>query len=44
MCKLRDDCFMDHDLILFLAGVGLLILYLVVSAATEMGTKLPWKK
>jgi hypothetical protein len=35
---------MDNDLILFLATAGLLILYLVFSALTEMGTKLPWKK
>jgi hypothetical protein len=35
---------MDNDLIPFVAGVSLLIIYLVFSAATEMGTKLPWKK
>ena len=35
---------MDNDLIPFLAGVALLIGYLIFSAATEMGTKLPWKK
>ena len=35
---------MDSDLMAFLAGVGFLILYLIFSAATEMGTKLPWKK
>lgn len=35
---------MDNDLVLFLAGVSCLILYLVFSALTEMGTKLPWKK
>jgi hypothetical protein len=35
---------MDNDLVLFLAGVSGLILYLVFSALTEMGTKLPWKK
>ncbi|HEY9783709.1 MAG TPA: hypothetical protein V6D09_26685 [Leptolyngbyaceae cyanobacterium] len=35
---------MDNDLLPFLAGVGLLILYLIFSASTEMGTKLPWKK
>ncbi len=34
---------MDNDLIAFLIGVGLLIAYLFFSAATEMGTKLPWK-
>jgi hypothetical protein len=35
---------MDNDLVLFLVSVGVLILYLVFSALTEMGTKLPWKK
>jgi len=35
---------MDNDLIPLGAGVGFLILYLIFSAATEMGTKLPWKK
>jgi hypothetical protein len=35
---------MDNDLLPFLVGVGLLILYLIFSALTEMGTKLPWKK
>lgn len=35
---------MNNDLALFLAGVAFLILYLVFSAWTEMGTKLPWKK
>ncbi len=35
---------MNNDLIPFLVGVALLILYLVFSAWTEMGTKLPWKK
>jgi hypothetical protein len=35
---------MDNDFVLFLASVGVLILYLVFSALTEMGTKLPWKK
>ncbi len=35
---------MNNDLILFLAGIGVLILYLIFSAATEMGTKLPWRK
>jgi hypothetical protein len=45
--KITDsDCelFMDNELILFLSSVGLLILYLVWSAKTEMGTKNPWKK
>jgi len=35
---------MNSDLIAFLVGASLLILYLIFSAATEMGTKLPWKK
>ncbi len=35
---------MDHDLVMFFGGIALLILYLVLSALTEMGTKLPWKK
>ena len=35
---------MDSDFALFLAGIGVLVLYLVFSALTEMGTKLPWKK
>jgi hypothetical protein len=35
---------MNNDLVLFLAGIAVLILYLVFSALTEMGTKLPWKK
>ncbi|MBL1175543.1 MAG: hypothetical protein FWK01_10525 [Pantanalinema sp. GBBB05] len=35
---------MDNELLLFLTSVGLLILYLILSAITEMGTKLPWKK
>jgi hypothetical protein len=30
---------MDNELLAFLASVGLLILYLVFSALTEMGTK-----
>jgi len=32
---------MDNDLLAFCAGAGLLILYLIFSALTEMGTKLP---
>lgn len=36
--------YMDSDLLAFFAGVGLLIIYLVFSALTEMGTKLPGKK
>lgn len=35
---------MDSDLLAFVGGAGLLIGYLLFSAATEMGTKLPWKK
>jgi hypothetical protein len=35
---------MDNDLVIFLASIGLLVLYLIFSALTEMGTKLPWKK
>jgi hypothetical protein len=35
---------MNNDFILFLAGAGLLILYLIFSALTEMGTKFPWRK
>lgn len=34
---------MPDDLLPFLAGISLLILYLVVSAKTEMGTRLPWR-
>jgi hypothetical protein len=33
---------MVDDLLPFLAGVALLIAYLVFSALTEMGTKWPW--
>jgi hypothetical protein len=29
---------MDNDLLPFLAGVGLLVIYLIFSALTEMGT------
>lgn len=35
---------MDSDWWMFLAGAGVLIGYLVLSALTEMGTKLPWRK
>jgi len=35
---------MQQDLAPFLLGVACLVLYLVFSAWTEMGTKLPWKK
>lgn len=33
----------QSDLVPFLIGVGLLVLYLVGSAFTEMGTKWPWQ-
>jgi hypothetical protein len=35
---------MENDIVLFLVSVGVLALYLIFSALTEMGTKLPWKK
>ncbi|MBD2618571.1 hypothetical protein ACQQ5V_06545 [Synechocystis sp. PCC 6803] len=35
---------MKEDLLPFLAGVGLLVLYLIWSAKTEMGTRWPWRK
>jgi hypothetical protein len=35
---------MDNDLLAFGVGVGLLVLYLIFSALTEMGTQFPWKK
>jgi len=35
---------MDNDIVIFLASAGVLIVYLFLSALTEMGTKLPWKK
>jgi hypothetical protein len=35
---------MDNDLLAFFAAAVLLVLYLIFSALTEMGTKLPWKK
>jgi hypothetical protein len=35
---------MDNDLVPFFIGVAVLILYLIFSAMTEMGTKFPWKK
>ncbi|MBN3870987.1 MULTISPECIES: hypothetical protein [unclassified Nostoc] len=41
---LARTAFMDNDLLAFCVGAGLLILYLIFSALTEMGTKLPWKK
>jgi hypothetical protein len=35
---------MNNDFVAFGIGVGILILYLFLSAWTEMGTKLPWRK
>jgi hypothetical protein len=35
---------MENDIVLFLVSVAVLALYLIFSALTEMGTKLPWKK
>jgi hypothetical protein len=35
---------MSDDVVPFLAGIGLLILYLLWSAATEMGTRWPWRR
>ncbi|CAD5933142.1 hypothetical protein PCC7811_01434 [Planktothrix agardhii] len=35
---------MNQDLGWFLLGIVVLTLYLILSALTEMGTKLPWKK
>jgi hypothetical protein len=35
---------MPDDFVPFLAGVALFGLYLVWSAATEMGTRWPWRK
>jgi len=35
--------FMDNEKVLFIASVGILVLYLFFSALTEMGTKFPWK-
>jgi len=35
---------MNQDFGLFLLGIVVLTLYLILSALTEMGTKLPWKK
>ncbi|ACK70612.1 hypothetical protein PCC7424_2190 [Gloeothece citriformis PCC 7424] len=35
---------MNHDVVPFLGGVAFLILYLIFSALTEMGTKWPWQK
>jgi hypothetical protein len=35
---------MKEDLLPFVAGISLLVLYLIFSAMTEMGTRWPWKK
>jgi hypothetical protein len=35
---------MNNEITIFLISIGLLIVYLIFSALTEMGTKLPWKK
>jgi hypothetical protein len=35
---------MPDDMVPFLIGVGTLVLYLVFSAMTEMGTKFPWHR
>jgi hypothetical protein len=35
---------MENDLLSLIAGMSLLVIYLIFSAMTEMGTKWPWKK
>jgi hypothetical protein len=35
---------MNNDVVIFIISAGLLVIYLVFSAFTEMGTKLPWNK
>jgi hypothetical protein len=35
---------MKDDLLPFLIGIMILVLYLVFSAMTEMGTRWPWQK
>jgi hypothetical protein len=35
---------MDNDVLALFAGIGLLVLYLIASALTEMGTKWPWDR
>jgi hypothetical protein len=35
---------MNNDVVIFIISAGLLIMYLVFLAFTEMGTKLPWNK
>jgi hypothetical protein len=42
--KVKLNLKMNNDIAIFIISVGLLIIYLVFSALTEMGTKLPWKK
>ncbi len=44
MVKLNAVRQMPEDIVPFAIGVALLIFYLLFSAMTEMGTKLPWKK
>jgi hypothetical protein len=39
-----EICAMPDDILPFLAGVSLLGLYLCWSAATEMGTRWPWRQ
>lgn len=34
---------MNSDVLAFLISATLLIVYLIFSALTEMGTKIPWK-
>ena len=34
---------MSNDVGLFFAGIAIFVLYLMWSAATEMGTKWPWR-
>ena len=35
---------MNNDVVIFMISAGFLVIYLVFSALTEMGKKLPWKK
>ncbi|MFP4007587.1 MAG: hypothetical protein ACLFV6_06190 [Spirulinaceae cyanobacterium] len=42
--KLWNNLKMDNDVVWFLLGVAGLIVYLIFSALTEMGTKWPWRK
>ncbi|MBF2036992.1 MAG: hypothetical protein IGR92_16335 [Leptolyngbyaceae cyanobacterium T60_A2020_046] len=41
---LSRNVMMPDDVMSFLIGVGLFIAYLVWSAATEMGTRWPWRR